>query len=346
MPRPTVHGYAARTAGSPLEPFSYEAPDLGASEVRVAVTHCGVCFTDVHAIDDHFGVFSFPLMPGHEVVGRLTELGPDVSGLREGDLVGVGWQGRSCGRCEWCREGDDHLCRDIASCGTWTPYGGFATEVVVDGRFASPIPPGMPHEEAAVLMCAGAAVYPPLRRYADASRRVGIVGIGGLGHLAIQFAHALGCDVTAVSTSPAKEGEARAFGADHFLVSTDQAAMDEVAFGFDLLLCTAHGDLDWSNLLLSLTKRGRLVLVAFPPLHLAAGGTAGTAGPLVDLVVHELTITGSFLGSPAEVREMLAFAQEHGITPLVETMPMPMVNRAIERLRENRARYRIVLTNP
>ena len=344
MVRPTVRAYAARAAGSPLEPFAYDEPDLGAGEVRVAVTHCGLCFTDVHAIDDDFGVFSFPLVPGHEVVGRVTEMGAGVSALAVGDVVGIGWQGRSCGGCEWCREGDDHLCRAIAECGTWTPYGGFSAAVVVDGRFAHPIPPGMTSESAAVLMCAGTAVYPPLRRWAE-GRRVGVVGIGGLGHLAIQFAHALGGDVTAISTSPEKEEEARRLGADHFLVSTDPAAMSRAEFGFDVLLCTAHGDLDWAALLMSLTKNGRVVLAAFSPLDLGVGGIPGSSGPLVDLVVHQLSITGSFLGSPADVREMLAFAQEHEIAPWVETMPMERVNEAIERLRSGRVRYRIVLTN-
>ncbi len=346
MPPATVSGYAAPYAGAPLEPFGYRQPDLGRAEVRVAVTHCGLCFTDIHAIDDHFGVFSFPLVPGHEVVGRVTELGPDVSGLHEGDLVGIGWQGRSCGECEWCRRNDDHLCRDIASCGTWTPFGGFSSAVVVDGRFAHRVPPGMAPEAAAVLMCAGVAVYPPLRRHAGPSQRVGIVGIGGLGHLAIQFARALGYDVTAVSTSPGKQDEALAFGAHHFLVSTDQAAMADAEYGFDLLLCTAHGDLDWAGLLMTLTKNGRLVLAAFPPLLLDAGGTSGASGPLVDLVVHQLSITGSFLGNPSDVSEMLGFAAQHGITPTIETMPMSQVNEAIRRLRQNEVRYRIVLTNP
>jgi uncharacterized zinc-type alcohol dehydrogenase-like protein len=202
----------------------------------------------------------------------------------------------------------------------------------------------MTSESAAVLMCAGTAVYPPLQRWAE-GRRVGVVGIGGLGHLAIQFAHALGGEVTAISTSPEKEDEARRLGADHFLVSTDPAAMSQAEFGLDVLLCTAHGDLDWAALLVSLTKNGRVVLAAFPPLDLGVGGLPGSSGPLVDLVVHQLSITGSFLGSPADVREMLVFAQEHEITPWVETMPMARVNEAIERLRSGRVRYRIVLTN-
>ena len=342
----TVLGYAAPAAGSPLEIFTYGEPELGEREVRVAVSHCGVCYTDVHAIGNHFGVFSFPLMPGHEIVGRVTEIGTEVSELREGDLVGIGWQGRCCGECEWCVAGEEHLCVAIARCGTWTPYGGFSSAVVVDSRFAYPLPAGLAPEAAAVLMCAGVAVYPPLRRYTTPSSRVGVIGIGGLGHLALQFAHALGNEVTAISTSPDKEEEARRFGADHFLVSTDRTAMEEAEFGFDTLLCTAHGHLDWGNLLNTLTKNGRLVLAAFPPLELGVGASEGVSGPLVDLVVHQLSITGSFLGSRAEMREMLAFAQDHGITPRTESMPMSQVNEALLRVSQNRARYRIVLVNP
>ncbi len=346
MPRSTVLGYGARAAGQLLEPFTYEEPEIGGDEVRVAVSHCGVCHTDVHAIDGDFGVFSFPLMPGHEIVGRVTEVGAGVAGLEEGDRVGIGWQGRCCGECEWCREGEEHLCQDIADCGTWTPYGGFSSSIVVDGRFAYPLPAAMAPEAAAVLMCAGIAVYPPLRRYAaGASPRVGVVGVGGLGHLAIQFAHALGCEVTALSSSPGKEEEARAFGADHFLLSTDQAAMEHAEYGFDLLLCTAPAGNDWATLLMALKKKGRLVLAAFSPvdLNVAAGGPA--SGAAVDLVAHQLSITGSFLGSRADMREMLGFAQEHGITPRIELMPMSQANEAILRVRENKARYRVVLVN-
>jgi uncharacterized zinc-type alcohol dehydrogenase-like protein len=217
---------------------------------------------------------------------------------------------------------------------------------VVDGRFAYPLPTDMAPEVAAVLMCAGIAVYPPLRRYASgASSQVGVVGVGGLGHLAIQFAHALGCEVTALSSSPGKEAEARAFGADHFILSTDQAAVEDAEYGFDLLLCTAHAGNDWATLLMALRKNGRVVLAAFSPvdLNVATGGPA--SGAAVDLVAHQLSITGSFLGSRADMREMLHFAQEHGIAPRIELMPMSQVNEAILRVRENKARYRVVLVN-
>jgi len=336
MSASTILGYVARAAGQPLEPFTYEAPELGDQDVRVSVTHCGVCYTDIHAIDDYYGLFSYPFVPGHEIVGYVSAVGRAASGLKEGDRVGMGWQGRSCMSCEWCLQGEEHLYQDISRCGTWTPYGGFSSSVVVDGRFVYPLPDVMPPEVAAVLMCAGITVYSPLRSYAvEPAQKVGVLGVGGLGHLAIQFAHALGCDVTALSSSPGKEEQALAFGADRFLLVGDEARMQQFDYYFDLLLCTAHGEIDWKSLLMTLKKRGRLVLLGFPRVALEP----------IDLVAHQLSITGSFIGNRATMREMLSFAQAQGITPLVELMPMSEVNEAIRRVRHNQARYRIVLVN-
>lgn len=341
----TFLAYSAEAPGACLEPVRCEVPELRDDEVRVAVTHCGVCHTDVHGVDGDFGVFGFPMVPGHEIVGHVTELGAAVSGLKVGDRVGIGWQGRCCGECRWCRVGDEHLCLQIANCGTWTPHGGFASSVVVNNRFAYPLPANLASETAAVLMCAGIAVYPPLRKHTAApSTRVGVVGIGGLGHLALQFAKALGCNVTALSSSPGKEEEARAFGADHFLLTTDQAAMEEKEFGFDVLLCTAQSGVDWGNLVMVLTKNGRLLLPAFSPIDLPLVRGSGS-GPMVDFVVHQISIIGSFLGNRTDMREMLAFAERHGISPRIELMPMAQVNEAMLRVRRNQARYRVVLAN-
>jgi len=275
-------------------------------------------------------------LPGHEIVGYVSAVGRAVSDLKEGDRVGIGWQGSSCGQCEWCLQGEEQLCLDIANSGAWTPYGGFSSSVVVDGRFVYPLPDTLHPEVAAVLMCAGITTYHPLRLYATKpAQKIGIVGVGGLGHLAIQFAHALDYDVTAVSSSPEKEEQAIAFGADHFLVSTDEKSLQQAEFNFDLLLCTAHGNIDWKGLLSTLKKNGRMILVGFPDLVLNS----------TDLVAHQLSITGSFIGNRETMREMLSFAQEHDITPKVELMPMTKVNEAIRRVRENKARYRIVLFN-
>jgi uncharacterized zinc-type alcohol dehydrogenase-like protein len=194
----------------------------------------------------------------------------------------------------------------------------------------------MPSEVASVLMCAGVTVYSPLRTHAtQPSQKIGIIGVGGLGHLAIQFAHALGYDVTVISTSAAKKKEALDFGADHFIVSDDRPSLRQLEFGFDLLLCTAHGNVIWEPLLEILKKNGTLVLAGFPEVSLNP----------TDLVAHQLSITGSFLGNRTTMKEMLSFAQAHHIKPWIELMPMSKVNEAIQRVKQNKARYRIVLVN-
>jgi uncharacterized zinc-type alcohol dehydrogenase-like protein len=332
----TIVGYAASEPGKLLEPFNYEPPSLGEHDVRISITHCGVCYTDIQGIEDYYGIATFPFVPGHEIVGNVSAVGTEVDDLSEGDRVGVGWQGRSCMKCEWCLQGEEHLCQDIANCATWNPYGGFSSSVVVDSRFAYPLPDAMPSEHAAVLMCAGISVYAPLKCYAPSgARKVGVIGVGGLGHLAIQFAHALGCQVTAISSSPAKKEEALKFGADDFIHVEDESRMQQVQFSFDLLLYTSHGKADWTSLLNCLKTKGRLVVVGFSDVPM-------TFEPL-ELVVHQMSITGSLIGSRATMREMLSFAQSHGIVPEVQLMPMAQVNGAIRKLKENKARYRIVL---
>jgi len=335
MSTSTILGYAARAVGQPLEPFTYEQPKLGEHDVQVSISHCGVCHTDVHAIDDYYGITNYPFVPGHEIVGYVSALGPAATELKEGDRVGIGWQGRSCGQCEWCLKGEEQLCMDIVQAATWLPYGGFSSSVTVDSRFAYPLPEAMPSDFASVLMCAGITVYSPLRRFAGPpSRKIGIIGVGGLGHLAIQFAKALGYEVTALSSSPEKKEQALAFGADHFVVS-DPTSLSKLEWAFDLLLCTASGKIEWVPLLITLKKDGKLILVGFPDVEFNS----------TDLVAHQLSIIASFLGNRARMREMLSFAQAHGITPAVELMPMSQVNEALERVRENKARYRIVLVN-
>ncbi|MCX6658658.1 MAG: NAD(P)-dependent alcohol dehydrogenase [Euryarchaeota archaeon] len=333
-----ISGYAAKALGQELEQFSYMPPKLKDYDVRVSVTHCGLCFSDIHAIDDYYGITTFPFVPGHEIVGHVSEVGSAVSGLKKGDRIGIGWQGRSCMQCEWCLKGDEHLCTDIDKMGVWTPYGGFSSSTTADSRFAYSLPASMPSEVAAVLLCAGIAVYSPLRSWAiERRRKIGIVGVGGLGHLAIQFAHALDYEVTALSSSPDKEGEALALGADHFLVARDKASLRQMKFSFDMLLYTGHGNNDFTSLLRTLKKNGKLLMVGFPPQPFAFEP--------VDLVVYQLSVAGSFLGNRTMMREMLAFARERGIKPKVELMSMSQVNEAIRKVKEGKARYRIVLVN-
>ena len=332
-----THGYAAKAAGQRLEPFAYEPSPLGESEVRVMVTHCGVCYSDVQAIDDFYGVTPYPFVPGHEVVGHVAELGPRATGLRKGDRVAIGWQGRSCGKCQWCLKGEEQLCVEVEKNGVWFTHGGFASAMVADHRFVHPVPEGMPSEQAAVMMCAGATVYSCLRnRAAGPSSRVGVIGVGGLGHLAIQCAKALGCEVTAFSSSPEKRAEALDFGADDFAAVNDTAGLKHREDSYDLLLYTNHAKVEWEYLVNLLKRRGTLAMMGFPQ--------SVEFNPQ-ELVVRELSMAGSFYCSPALIREMLAFAQAKSIRAKVELVPMSQANEAIQKVRENRARYRMVLTN-
>jgi len=331
-----ILGYAVKEMGGTLNPFTYAPPKLGGNDVRVAVTHCGVCHTDIQAINDYYGITPYPFVPGHEIVGFISEVGTHVPNLKEGDRVGIGWQARACGECEWCLEGETQLCMKIEDTTVMVPYGGFSSSVIADHRFVYPLPSSMPAEVAAVLMCAGVTVYSAMRTHITRpDLKVAILGVGGLGHLAIQFAHAFGCEVTAMSSSPDKMEQALGFGADHFINSNDKSSMRQVDYGYDLLICTANNGINWSQLLMSLKKRGKLVLLGFPDIELNS----------TNLVAHELSITGSLIGNPSRMRAMLSYAQEHNIKPMVELMPMAYVNTALQKVEENKARYRIVLVN-
>ena len=336
MARTFVHGYAALAAGQPLVPYTYETPQLRDHEIRVHVTHCGLCYSDIHAIDNMYHVTSYPFVPGHEIVGIISETGRFVSELQLGDRVGIGWQGRSCGTCAWCQRGEEQLCKDVAKNGVWVPYGGFASSVTADSRFAYRLPDDMPAEDASVLLCSGITVFNALIRYrTDDVQHVGIVGIGGLGHLAIQFAHAMGYHTTVLSTSDSKRSESMLFGADQFVWVNEKDAFSDLTDTFDFLFCTAHGGIQWENLFESMKIRGKIIMMGF----------AEAAFNPTDLVVHELTIQGSFVGNRVMMRQMLDFARSHTIKPLIEKLPMSQINEAIDRIRKNKVRYRIVLEN-
>lgn len=250
--------------------------------------------------------------------------------------MGIGWQGRSCGECEWCKIGEVNMCQKIVGDAAWTPYGGFSSSINVNADFAYKIPELISPEIAAVLMCAGITVYSPLSQYKeDHSLRIGIIGIGGLGHLAIQMAKAFGYEVTAISSSPGKKDEALSFGADRFLAAGDKKERRNLAYYFDVLLCTTHALADWVGMLELLRKKGELILAGF----------ADIAYKPIDLVAHQLSIRGSFLGTQTQMKDMLKFSTDHHIKPMIELMPMSHVNQAIQRLKENKVRYRVVLQN-
>ncbi|HVP11316.1 MAG TPA: NAD(P)-dependent alcohol dehydrogenase [Phycisphaerae bacterium] len=332
----SIKAYAAHGCGQALEPFAYEPPPLGPHDVDIAVTHCGICHSDVHMIDNDWKMSRYPLVPGHEVVGTVAATGSAVTHLKKGQRVGLGWQSGSCMECEWCIRGDETCCPKEE--GTIVGrHGGFAGAVRADGRFAIPIPEGLSSETAAPLLCGGVTVYTPLKTNVQPASRVGVIGIGGLGHMAIRFAHAMGCEVTAFSTSPDKRAEAKTHGADNFVVSTDAEQLRRAAASMDVLISAVTVDLDWEAWLKVLRPRGTLALVGASPGNVSV--------PVNALIVGKKSIQGSAIGNRSTIREMLEFAARHGIGAQTEVVPMSEVNAAINKVRTNRARYRMVLKN-
>ncbi len=332
-----IQGLAAHAAGSELLPLRYEPGKLGAYEVEIAITHCGVCHSDLHLIANDWGISQYPFIPGHEIIGTVAALGSEVRTLELGQRVGLGWQSNSCGQCEWCMRGQENLC--VASEGTCVHrHGGFADRVRANARFVVPIPDALESEQTAPLLGGGITVYNPLRIAGiNPSSRVGVVGIGGLGHLAIQFARVFGAHVTAFSTSVAKEEEARALGAHQFVHSRESKSMKEVADSLDFILTTVNADQDWGTYLQALRPNGALWFVGVPPSPVSVH--------TFPLVSGMRTIGGSPIGSPFQLREMLDVAARHGIKAITERFPMEKANEAIDKVKKGKVRYRAVLAN-
>jgi uncharacterized zinc-type alcohol dehydrogenase-like protein len=332
-----IQGLAAHAAGAELLPFRYDPGPLGALEVEIRISHCGVCHSDLHLIANDWGISQFPFIPGHEIIGKVAAVGHDVETLEVGQRVGVGWQSNSCGMCEWCTQGLENLCASSeATC--VHRHGGYADSVRVNARFAIPIPDALASEQAAPLLCGGVTVYSPLRTHGvNPSSRVGVVGIGGLGHMALQFAKVFGAEVTAFSTSAVKEEEARALGAHNFVNTQDSKSMREVAGAFDFILTTINADQDWMAYVQALRPTGTLCFVGVPPSPISVN-----AFPLIAGV---RTITGSPIGSPHRLKEMIDVAARHGVGAQTEDFPMSKANEAIDKVKKNKVRYRAVLAN-
>jgi len=334
---PQIQGLAVHAAGAELLPFRYDPGKLGTHEAEIAITHCGVCSSDLHLIANDWGSSQYPFIPGHEVIGTVSAVGAEVKSLEVGRRVGLGWQSNSCGHCEWCMSGQENLCLNYERTCV-RRNGGYADRVRANARFIVPIPDALPSEQAAPLLCAGITVYSPMRLSGvNPSSRVGIVGIGGLGHLAIQFARVFGAEVTAFSTSADKEEEARALGAHNFVNSRESKAMKEVAGSLDFILTTANADLDWGSFVQALRPNGTLCFVGNPPSPVAVNSSP--------LVSGARSIAGSPIGSPFRLREMLDVAARHGVKATTELFPMAKANEAIEKVKKNKVRYRAVLAN-
>jgi len=334
-----IQALAALAKAAPLEPFSYEPGPLGEYEVEIAVSHCGLCHSDASMLRDEWGMSRYPLVPGHEAIGVVEKVGSAVRGLKPGARVGVGWQAHSCGVCPDCRHGDENFCA-VDNKGTIVDgYGGFAEALRVDYRFAIPIPEGYDSAHAGPMMCGGVTVFTPMVDYSvRAGMRVGVIGIGGLGHMALQFARAMGCEVTAFSGSPAKAAEAKGFGAHHFVATREPCAYEGLSRQYDFILNTVSGDIDWAQYIALLKPRGHLVTVGVPENDIRI--------PAFPLILAQARVGGSPIGSPDAIRRMFDFARTFGIAPKIERMPMSEANAAIARLDANQARYRIVLQQP
>ncbi len=338
-------GYASQAADANLAPFRFERRDPGPDDVRIDILYCGVCHSDLHMARNEWGASVFPVVPGHEIVGRVNATGGNVTRFREGDLVGVGCMVDSCKACASCQEGLEQYC-EVGFTGTYndpdkkTPglrtYGGYSKAVTVDQSFVLRIPAKMDLAAAAPLLCAGITTYSPLRHWhAGPGKKVGVVGLGGLGHMAVKLAHAMGAEVTLFTTSPGKVEDGRRLGADHVVVSKDADAMKGQASRFDLIIDAVSADHDINSYLALLKRDGTLVQVGAPEKPLALA--------VFSIINPRRYFAGSLIGGVAETQEMLDFCAEQGIVCDIEMIRMDQINDAYERMLRNDVKYRFVI---
>lgn len=332
-----IQAYAADKPGGDLQPFTYDPGPLGNLDVEIQVEHCGICHSDLSMLDNDWGMTQYPFVPGHEVAGTIAAVGADVNNLSVGDRVGLGWHAGYCMTCPSCLGGDHNLCGSAA--GTIVGrHGGFADRVRANATSVIALPEGLDADSAGPLFCGGITVFNPLIQFnIRPTDRVAVIGIGGLGHLALQFLNAWGCDVTAFTSSASKREEALTFGAHHTLDSRDPEALAAAEGQFDLILSTVNVKLDWNAYVGTLKPKGRLHIVGatLEPLDLAA----------FPLIAAQRQVSGSPVGSPENLRKMLEFSARHQIKPIVETFRFDQVNEAMEHLRNGKPHYRIILSH-
>jgi alcohol dehydrogenase (NADP+) len=337
-------GYAAQSAETPLAPFPFERRELRPNDVAMEILYCGVCHSDLHMTRNDWGWTTYPIVPGHEIVGRVTEVGSEVARFKAGDHVAVGCMVDSCQICDQCHKGEEQLCREGNTMTYGSPdritgeitRGGYSRHVVVRQEFVLRVPHGLDLSRAAPLLCAGITTYSPLRTWnVGPGSRVGVIGLGGLGHMAVKLASGLGAHVTVLSRSPDKEADARALGADELLVSADQEAMARAASSFDVIIDTVPVRHDLAPYLPLLDVDGTLVIV-------------GQIGPLDELVTTPLLlgrrrVAGSPIGGIAETQELLDFCGRKNILPECEMIRMDEINEAFDRMERSDVRYRFVI---
>ena len=331
----TFHGWAAMKPGDKLTPIDFQPGELLPEQVQVKVESCGICHSDLSMLENDWSNSVYPLVPGHEVIGIIEKLGNQAKGLAIGDRVGIGWFAGSCLSCRPCLSGRHQLCSSAEQTIVGR-HGGFADRVRADWEWAIKLPDSMDAASAGPLFCGGITVFAPIMDCGvKPTDRVGVIGIGGLGHLALQFLNKWGCEVTAFTSSESKADEARKLGAHHVVGTRDTAALAKLAGTFDFILVTANVALDWDSYIAALGPDGRLHFVGavLEPVAVAA----------FSLIGGRKSVSGSPLGSPATVATMLDFCARHGIAPVTETFAMNDVNAALDHLRSGKARHRVVL---
>ena len=340
-----VNAYAAPSAGLPLAPTTIERRDVGPNDVLIAIEYAGICHSDIHTVNGDWGPQPFPVVPGHEIVGIVAEAGAKVTTHQVGDRVGVGCMVNSCGECTNCRNGDEQYCADgmvPTYAGTdrdgTTTQGGYSTHVVVDSDYVLSVPAGLDPAAAAPLLCAGITTYSPLRHWgAGPGKKVAVVGLGGLGHMAVKIAHAMGAEVTVLSQSLKKQEDGLRLGADHYYATSDDATFSELAHRFDLIINTVSAVIDMGKMLSLVKTDGAFVNVGAPAEPLPV--------PVFSLLMQRRTFAGSGIGSIRETQEMLDFCAEHGIAADIEVISADRVNEAWERVLASDVRYRFVIDN-
>jgi uncharacterized zinc-type alcohol dehydrogenase-like protein len=331
-----IHALAAMQAKGKLEPFSYDPGPLGPEQVEIAVDYCGICHSDVSMLNNEWGISRYPLVAGHEAIGKVTAVGEEAKFVEVGQTVGLGWNSGSCLHCRPCLSGDHNLCNTVE----WTivgRHGAFGTRARAHWIWATPIPDGLDLAKAGPLLCGGITVFNPLVQFdIKPTDRVGVIGIGGLGHMALQFLNKWGCHVTAFTTSDSKADEAKKMGA-HAVVNTRSAAeLKKLTDSLNLILSTVMAEVDMNSYLSALAPKGRFhTLGVIPKIQT----------PAFPLIAQQLAISGSPSGAPSTVMAMLDFCVRHGIAPVTEEFPMSQANEAFEHLEAGKARYRIVLKN-
>ncbi len=337
-------GYAAQNATTPLGPFSFERREVGEHDVLIDILFCGVCHSDIHQVRNEWGGSRYPMVPGHEIVGRISKVGSKITKFKTGDLAGVGCFVDSCRICQSCSEGLEQYC-EVHNVATYngleldnkTPtYGGYSSQIVVDEKYTLKVSEKLDLKRVAPLLCAGITTYSPLMQWkVGKGHKVAIVGLGGLGHMGVKLAASLGADVTVLSTSPGKEQDARDLGAHNFAVTRDEAQVKELRNAFDFIIDTVSAPHDFNMYLNLLRRDGTMILLGAPPEPSAVAA--------FNLIARRKRLVGSMIGGIKETQEMLDYCAEHNIMCDVEVIPIQKINEAYERTLKSDVRYRFVI---